>query len=675
MNLINGIFTEQFTYSLGWTLIHSLWLGALAGLLTALVMLFLQRHTARLRYNIYMLSLSLFAAMALLTFMKYYLTYEGEASPRQASVYLISSSQAAALVQDHSQVVSDAGPAARILATAGDYCRQNIPLFVTIWFMGMLAFLLRFMGGYALVKRYRYHRTRKVGREWEQRFLNLSVRLGVRRKVQLLESALVRVPMVIGYLKPAVLLPLGALNGVPVAQMEAILAHELAHILRRDYFVNMVQSLLEVIFFYHPVVWWLSGNIRTERENTCDDIAITITGNNMEFAKALTRIQEINLAAPGLAAGLGGKNKNQLINRICRILGKKERRAGFGTSFIPALILMISLVGFSAAAMYSYPFGDEPDPFMNFEEPQVQLEATFAGYPAVMPDTTRKQPEEKRTERMIIVKNDTTELSEEQKEKIREVRAVMEAEREAIEEQIRTAEVQMEAYREMLKDLQADQEVDVSAFEESMEAYRESVMDRIRDIEEYRQQALESGEWHMPEIYFPDGKIDIPGLDSTVWHYRYPGKYIYMGDSIREVCLDNWKEYSQRFVDAEAFINQERLMNDMRQQFDDLALEYRNFGFEVPDVEQFRYYHTPDIPDFDYFVPDKARRVITGELRSDGLISHGREYMVVIGEKQMHINGNKQPRQVFRKYSRLVESLGRTGDDKIEREYKIFIGY
>ncbi len=671
MNLINGILSDQLTHALGWTLVHSLWLGALTGLLTAFLMLFLQRRTARLRYNVYLISLLLFATMATATFLMYYFSYEGKGLQAGTPVYVTSISPAAHVVQENIQPASEGITAAGIFAIAGDYCRQNIPLFVTIWLMGMLVFLLRFMGGYALVKRYRYHRTRQIGHEWENRFGELSKRLGIKQKVQLLESALVRVPMVIGYLKPVVLLPLGALNGVPAAQMEAILAHELAHILRRDYFVNMIQSLLEVIFFYHPVVWWLSGNIRIERENTCDDIAITITGNNMEFAKALTRIQEINLAAPGLAAGLGGKNRNQLINRICRILGKKERHAGFATNFIPALILMVSLIGFSAAAMYSYPFGDQPDPFLKFEDPQMKQETALIIMPVALPDTTRAKAKENNTERVIITKKDTTELTEQQKQKIREVQAVIEAEREAIEDQIREAEVQMEAYREMLEDLQAEHDIDISAYEESMEAYRESIMDRIYDIEEYRMQAIESGEWEHPEIYFRDRKIKFEGPDTMIWHYHSPEYNI---DSIRKLYLDNWQEYSRKFIDAEDFINQERMMNDLRQQMNDLALEYRSFEYEVPDMEQFRYYHTPDAPHLHYIFPDKARGLITEELRSDGLISYGRDYLVVIGDKQMHINGNKQSRQVFKKYSRLVESLDGFGNYEQEGEYRIFIG-
>ena len=118
----------------------------------------------------------------------------------------------------------------------------------------------------------------------------LAARLGIRRPVRLLESARVQVPVVIGALRPVLLLPASALTGLAPAQVEAVLAHELAHIRRHDYPVNLLQSAAETLLFYHPGVWWLSARIRAEREHCCDDIAVRVCGDAVGYAEALTSI-------------------------------------------------------------------------------------------------------------------------------------------------------------------------------------------------------------------------------------------------------------------------------------------------------------------------------------------------------------------------------------------------
>ena len=119
----------------------------------------------------------------------------------------------------------------------------------------------------------------------------LTRRLHIGRAVRLLESTLVDVPTVIGWLKPVVLLPASALAGLSPHQLEAILAHELAHIRRHDYLVNLLQTLVETLLFYHPAVWWLSRRIRAERENCCDDLAVSLCGDPVAYAAALAELE------------------------------------------------------------------------------------------------------------------------------------------------------------------------------------------------------------------------------------------------------------------------------------------------------------------------------------------------------------------------------------------------
>ena len=667
MNIIQNVFSEQFIYALGWTLLHSLWQGALIGILIAGAMVFLHRYTARLRYFIYSISLFLVAGLAVITFISAYLSFQPEdenlVSGESSAMYVAGSADNIRPVYVQAQSENKLGA---ILHNTAVYCRTHIPLFVTIWLLGMLAFMLRFLGGYALVRRYRYHRTHAVGGEWGRKFRKLAQRIEVRANVRLLESALVKVPMAIGYLKPVVLIPLGALNGVPALQMEAILVHELAHIRRRDYLMNLIQSLMEAIFFYHPVVWWLSGNIRIERENICDDIAITITGNTMEFAKALTNIQELNLTAPGLAAGLSGKSKNRLVNRIRRIADKPKLHAGLAEGFIAASILLVSLIGLSAAAMITYPAENQFNIPLNFDDSGSGLpEISYFYEPVVLPDTTEKK----------IQEAEKAEL-----ERVKEIEAAVEAELKAVQTQMEAIETEMiheqamEAYEKAMLEAYANQEAYQAEMQEAMEAYQQAMQEA--------QINMQGVQWNLPQLYHSPGNYHIYGGDSLLRIYEHTGNYVIYDDSLRDLYIDQWTDVFADYDDIEAMADLEENMMIFESQFDELKEIYEEIEFEVPDFElpeleaptyifEPGSYHFP----LNYSISDRSGRIITDELRADDLIEYGREYMVVIGKKQMLINGEKQSRTVFKKYRRLIDSMEEPWQLGEDEEFRIHIGH
>ena len=667
MNIIQNVFSEQFIYALGWTLLHSLWQGALIGILIAGAMIFLHKYTARLRYFIYSISLFLVAGLAVITFINSYLSFQPEdenlVSGKSSAMHIVGSADNIRPVYIQAQ---SENKLSAIIHDTAVYCRTHIPLFVTIWLLGMLAFMLRFLGGYALVRRYRYHRTRAVGGEWGRKFRKLAQRIGVRTNVRLLESALIKVPMAIGYLKPVILLPLGALNGVPALQMEAILVHELAHIRRRDYLMNLIQSLMEAIFFYHPVVWWLSGNIRIERENICDDIAITITGNTMEFAKALTNIQEINLGSPALAAGLSGKNKNRLVNRIRRIVGKPKIQSGFAEGFIAASILLISLIGLSVAAMITYPAENQFNMMLSFDDSGNGLPAiSYFHEPVALPDTTEKKIQE---------------AEKAEQERMKEIEMAVQAELEAVEAQLEAIDAEMihkqamEAYEKAMQEVYANQEAYQAEMQEAMEAYKKAMHEA--------QENMHGMQWNLPQLYHSPGNYHIYGGDSLLRIYEHPGNYVVYSDSLHDFYFDQWTDVFADYDEIEAMADFEESMMLFENQFDELKDIYEDMEFEVPDFEfpEFEtptYVFEPGVYHFphNYGIGDRSGRIVTDELRADGLIEYGREYMILIGKKQMLINGEKQTRAVFKKYRRLIDSMEepwQMGDDE---EFRIHIGH
>ncbi len=169
-------------------------------------------------------------------------------------------------------------------------------------------------------------------------------KLGFTRSVEVLQSALVKAPVVVGYFRPVILLPLSVLTGLPEPQLALILAHELAHIRRHDYLVNLIQTLVETLFFYHPGVWWLSREIRKERENCCDDVAMSMVDRRADYGEALLAVARLHAASTPLSLAAQG---GSLVSRMRRIAGCEPapRLAGGGSILGIVLVSMAILVG------------------------------------------------------------------------------------------------------------------------------------------------------------------------------------------------------------------------------------------------------------------------------------------------------------------------------------------
>ena len=359
MNYVQTFLSQEVVQALGWTILHSLWQGALVALALSVLLLFLNRQSAQVRYFISVTALFTTLALAVITFFSLYRSAAPETAKQATAAF--SAGNATILAAE-----TETGWFGNLFSTTffSAYFEKHLPLLVTLWFMGLLVMALRMLGGLAYVQRIKSYQTKPLGDRWQNRLQALQQELGLKKPVKLLESLQVKVPMAIGYLKPVILVPVGAINGLSEKQVEAILAHELAHIYRHDYVFNLVQSLVETIFFYHPGMWWISGTVRTERENCCDDIAITLCGDSLTFAGALAELEEMNYAAgPALAMALGGR-KGSLLSRIKRLVSQPKRSASFTEGFLAACIVMVSLSMVSLSAMAK--FGPEFEEFPAF---------------------------------------------------------------------------------------------------------------------------------------------------------------------------------------------------------------------------------------------------------------------------------------------------------------------
>ena len=230
-----------------------------------------------------------------------------------------------------------------------------MPWLTTFWLVGVCAFAAVHTRGLFTVHRLSRLETIESEPSFQQRMETLAYRLGIHSAIRLFQTARINTPLVIGWFRPVILVPLGMAAGLPPAQVDAILLHELAHIRRHDYLVNTLQVLVESLLFYHPAVWWLSRRIRMEREYCCDDVAAAVCGSSLDLVKALAALETARLHTP-LALGANGSGKEKTtMTRVRRLLeGTPDSAAGSG-----AMMGFLAILLFVGAAACIAMAGDD----------------------------------------------------------------------------------------------------------------------------------------------------------------------------------------------------------------------------------------------------------------------------------------------------------------------------
>ena len=322
---------------LGWTLLHFVWQGAAVAVLLASLNLALRRATPQARYLLACASLSAMLVLPALTFR----VLSAERTPSLAP----SSSTAAVAPAARAEAPRVIAP---VLAPSLDRrVEPMLPALVTLWGSGVLLLGLRSLGGLTLVKRLGRAGLSAPPEALEATLERLARALRVDAPVRLYESALVGVPTVVGWLRPVILLPASALTGLTAQQLELILAHELAHVRRHDYLVNLVQSAAETVLFYHPAVWWVSNRMRVEREHCCDDLAVSACGSAVRYARALVELEGLCSDAPAFAMAANG---GSLLERVVRLVGRapEPSRAARGLAALTATAALGLALGFGS---------------------------------------------------------------------------------------------------------------------------------------------------------------------------------------------------------------------------------------------------------------------------------------------------------------------------------------
>jgi len=332
--LIQHIFPQSIAQALCQTLIHSLWEGLLLALLTGLIIVMTRNSKAALRYRLLVAALMLYTAVVSITLV---LELNTAADKSSASATFNTTGRDnffPVLVSRFNDVLKSA--------------HEHAGMVSGIWLLVVVLQNIRLLLGFYTLERLKRVKVRPAERVWRVKAENLASELGIGQAVSLLESAIVKVPLVIGHLKPVILIPVGLVNSLEPAQVEAILLHELAHVKRNDYLVNILQTILETLFFFNPAVLWLSWVIRRERENCCDDVVITHTRNQVGYAQALVHFEEYRLHSPRQAVALTG-TRSSMLDRLERIVAGKNRSLGKLELIVLGAILVLSTAFITAS--------------------------------------------------------------------------------------------------------------------------------------------------------------------------------------------------------------------------------------------------------------------------------------------------------------------------------------
>lgn len=413
---------ENLLKAISWTLVHSVWQGLILAVLAGLVILFTKKSTSVLRYNLLAGLFVSFMVAVGFTF-SYEFQEEGRETITRLNLPIETANQI--VIGEVSEEKAD------LSMQIINFLNENSNLIVLIWFLIFSVKCLNIFSNLNHIYRIRNYRIQNPPQYWSDRVSQLSQTLNIKKHIVLLESQLVKVPSVTGFFKPIILIPVGLLSNLPQDQIEAILLHELAHIRRKDYFINLIQSFAEIIFFFNPGVLWLSSLLKEERENCCDDIAVGITKSKSKFIHALVSFQEYNMKQNELAMGFGGR-RNQLLERAKRIIHDNNK----SLNSIEKTFLSICFI---VVAVFMIACSNTKSNVANSDVLPAE---------AVSFDNTRPATEEE-----LIAYNEA--LSEAEVDKIEAERAIKEAEQlkiEAEQERIVAEQEKIEAEQEKIEE-------------------------------------------------------------------------------------------------------------------------------------------------------------------------------------------------------------------------------
>ncbi|HUF48328.1 MAG TPA: M56 family metallopeptidase [Vicinamibacterales bacterium] len=346
--MTTALFAHPAAQALAWSLVHFLWQGAVVGVLTFGALRYI-RLSPSSRYALGVAAMVAMLAAPVATFVTL--------MDRAPGVLAATEPAADVLALVPADAAAGRTPPETLTSAAG----VPQPVFEAVvllgWIVGVAVLGVRLFGGWIVARRLTSVAVQPISGELDALVRRVAGRLALTRVVHVVESSRVAVPVLVGWLKPVVLLPASSLSGLTPTQIEALVAHELAHVQRHDYLVNLLQAAVETLLFYHPAVWWVSRQVRTEREHCCDDLAVGVC-DRLEYVSALASLAAMTaVPATALAATDGS-----LVGRVRRLLSPERLDEPTGSvSWVAAAGIALAIVAAAAAVPLATGSGDVPE--------------------------------------------------------------------------------------------------------------------------------------------------------------------------------------------------------------------------------------------------------------------------------------------------------------------------
>jgi len=677
MNPLHYFAGETAITALGWTLIHSLWQIALIGILLKAGLKALKNKPAEIRSVLSSVSLISIAVVSIVTFIKIYNAAPSLSHADLTEVNLTPVLSDPEFTLAKNDLISEPSAILILTGKVSAFINSNLTVIVALWLAGMLFFSVRFAGSYLYINRLRHYNTSPVTGKLTETLTRLQTQLSIRKKIRLVESLLVKIPMVIGHLKPVVIIPAGLAAALPYDQVEAIIAHELAHIRRNDYFLNFIKSVIQVIYFYHPVIWWISAEMEKERENCCDDITIRVLGDEKSLQNALISLQEFEQKSVYVAAAFLSK-KYKLLNRIKRMKTTNQIKQGFKGSLAGYIILLGGIIMLTTGSAFSPELDDLPGEYKtqntgiisdNLIDSRGKVSGEKTGYPettvpvkvTVEPDTVKSsQSNEDKAKvtlefdgnyNLISVKKDGKPLEGDEK---KEFEAMAEKMKKMNEEQAER-ENQRLALEKAEKELQTAQEQIEKArmeYEKAMEAYNDHVIiagDDMTKVMVWTEEDSDNLKKAMKEIKV----ITDVGVGETPKAYSYSfSDHDFV--ELPEDCLHE--------IAVEADVTTDKLadLKELEREMKLIKIEKELDG--QGDSKKIVIKHSGS---------DDLLETLKTELVNDGILRDNDERMnFSLTQDEVEVNGQKLSDELHKKYLKIYSK--ETGN-KLNGDFKIVI--
>jgi bla regulator protein blaR1 len=387
MKLLNDWISESLLKALGWTLVHSIWQLILIAAVLWIVLKLVHRALPALKYGLAVGALVLSFGAVFCTFL-----YEIEAEKASTPVFHSGNFD---VIFNTSSVVQAESELEFGLQEVTLWIDQNLSFLVNFWFLGVLLFLFRLVNSLSEIRNLQKSSSVITDFQLQRNVYRLAGKMGIKPNVQLRTTNSGISPLTFGALKPIILLPAGLLLQLSPAQLEAIIAHELAHVKRNDYLINLLLSGLEVIFFFHPCYWWMNNTLKELRENAADDLVLKVGVDPKNLATSLAEVVNFAKQNPPELALAAGNRRNPTLQRIKRIMGYPAQNYPQNPIIsIPMLLTLFLSVGLMASAQQD---ATKQSILAVSKEPISVIEPTFPG-PFVQDTTIKKTTEPKSAE-------------------------------------------------------------------------------------------------------------------------------------------------------------------------------------------------------------------------------------------------------------------------------------